>query len=67
MAVLDAWCEKVGRDPAAVERSVGLNLGSLDRIDEYAAAGVTEVTLGLDGPNYDMAPLRRLVAWRDQR
>ena len=31
------------------------------------AAGTRLFTVGLDGPRYDMGPLRDLVAWRDSR
>jgi hypothetical protein len=29
-------------------------------------AGVTHLMLGFNGPDYDLEPLRRLIAWRDE-
>ncbi len=65
MGILDDWCAKVGRSSSEVERSAGINQKLFDRLDEYEAAGLDELTLGMDGPNYDMGPARDLVAWRD--
>ena len=65
--LLDDWCRKVGRDPSEIERSV---LGSPDQIipnaDAYVEHGITHLLLGFGGPDYDLAPLRELVAWRDE-
>jgi probable F420-dependent oxidoreductase len=66
--VLDDWCARTGRDPAGIERS--LLRGARDGIDDpdaYVAEGITHIIVGLDGPDYDLAPLRDLVAWRDAR
>ncbi len=65
-AVLDAWCAKVGRDPAAIERSVLLTEpDEVARVDAYVANGITHIVIGADGPGAGLDPLRRLVAWRD--
>ncbi|MDQ3926491.1 MAG: hypothetical protein M3272_05840 [Actinomycetota bacterium] len=29
--------------------------------------GITHLMLGFTGPNYDLAPLKELIAWRDSR
>lgn len=61
MGVLDSWCERVGRDPAAIERTVGMNTpDELDRIDEFLEAGATHLILGTAHP-FDLEPVRRLV------
>ncbi|MEE8485696.1 MAG: LLM class F420-dependent oxidoreductase [Acidimicrobiia bacterium] len=65
--VLDAWCDKVGRDRSAVERSVGFDAKYVDRLDEYAAAGANEVTIGLNGPDFDMGLVREAIAWRNNK
>lgn len=64
--VLDGWCEKVGRDPKEIERSVLMNARNIPRADEYVERGITHLMLGFGGPDYDLEPLRELIAWRDE-
>ena len=64
--VLDEWCAKVGRDPAQIERSAQIFDDQLDRADDYLAAGITHLICHAPGPDYDLAPLRKLLAWRDR-
>jgi probable F420-dependent oxidoreductase len=76
-AVLDEWCEKVGRDPAEIERSAGVSPRPgrhPEDVGDYAAGaealhevGTRLFTVGLSGPDYDLGPVRDLVAWRDAR
>lgn len=69
-AVLEQWCEVEGRDPAEIERSTGIPRRALDEVDlgdEYAAVGVTFLTFGVSGPDYDMSFLDPWIAWRDSR
>lgn len=64
--VLDQWCARVGRDPAAIERTVFLTDPSeLDRLDDYLAAGVQHVILGSAAP-FDLGPLRTLLTAADR-
>jgi len=66
-AILDEWCVVEGRDPAAIERSAGVD-GSPDELaDPLLAAGTTFFTLGATGPHFDLGPLRDWVAWRNER
>ena len=66
--VLDDWCARVGRDPAAIERTVLLdNADKVRDLDRYVEEGITHLIFGADGPDYDLGPLRELVAWRDGR
>ena len=65
--VLDEWCEKEGTDPASIERSVGISPKRFDHADEYVDAGVGLFTVGVDGPDFDLAPVRELISWRDSR
>ncbi len=66
--VLDGWCEKVGRDPAEIERSLGgIDRGDLDRLDDYVDAGITHFIMEAGGPDYDLSLLPDLLAWRDRR
>jgi len=49
--VLDQWCEKVGRDPSSIERSVLANgQGELDQLDEFTAAGAQEIIVPAQAP-----------------
>ena len=65
--ILDEWCTEEGTDPAAIERSVGIEHDHVDRAEEWVDAGSTQFTVGLNGPDYDMTPVRKLLAWRDER
>lgn len=60
-AVLTDWCAKVGRDPAAIERTV-LIMGDeqLDRWREYVAAGAEHIIVGVERP-FDLGPVQRLM------
>lgn len=57
----------VGRDVSTIEISNELR----NRDEAYAngllEAGVTLFTLGISGPDYDLAPVKRWLAWRDAR
>jgi len=63
--VLDAWCEKVGRDPGEIERSIGVGSGTVKLGDEYVALGADEITVGITGPDLDLSDVERWIAWRD--
>jgi probable F420-dependent oxidoreductase len=64
--VLDEWCAKVGRDPSAIQRSPSINLGDLDTLDDYVAAGANFIIVRLASP-WDTKPYRQLVDWRDRQ
>ncbi|HSL00247.1 MAG TPA: LLM class F420-dependent oxidoreductase [Rubrobacteraceae bacterium] len=64
--ILDDWCKKVGRDPKEVERSVLINDPAHIRdAERYVENGITHLLFGARGPEYDLSPLRDLIAWRD--
>lgn len=64
--VLDNWCTEVGRDPAAIERTVSVNADDVNRnLDAFAEAGGTHMILGLGEP-WDFALVERLARWREQ-
>jgi probable F420-dependent oxidoreductase len=65
-SVLDDWCAKVGRDPSEIERSIGVSPKHLDQAQGWLDAGADEITLGLNGPDYDMAVVEDWLAWRDE-
>ena len=64
--ILDDWCEKVGRDPKEIERSISLRPNHIQYADSYVENGITHLLIGVGGPDYDLSPLRELVAWRDE-
>ena len=65
--VLDGWCEKVGRDPSEIERSVTVAPENLSRADEYVQNGLTFLVVRSTGPDYDLDPLQTLIEWRDAK
>src|SRR5689334_22228620 len=69
--VLDGHCADVGRDPSAIERSSGVPEGSEDAMlagaDALVGLGVTLLTIGVNGPDYDLTKAEALCRWRDRR
>ncbi|HUE32709.1 MAG TPA: LLM class F420-dependent oxidoreductase [Mycobacterium sp.] len=76
--VLAGHCAAVGRDPATIERSAGVEDNSGVRRGEatdglianaegLAALGVTLLTVGCNGPDYDLTAAEALCRWRDKR
>jgi hypothetical protein len=66
--VLDQWCAKVGRDPLEIERSSGVSPQSpATSAESLYEVGTRLFTYGVQGPTYDLGPLRELIAWRDER
>jgi probable F420-dependent oxidoreductase len=71
-AVLAEHCAAVSRDPDTIERSAGVQAGAgldalLAEADALASLGVTMLTVGANGPDYDLAPAEALCRWRDGR
>ena len=59
--VLNAWCERVGRDPAEIERTVLLrDREDLGRIAEYLDVGAQHLVLPVRAP-FDLSPIERLL------
>jgi probable F420-dependent oxidoreductase len=65
--VLDDWCARVGRNPAEIQRSTTIARlsGETRAPDEFLDAGFTDFVVSAQGPDWDLAPLRRALAWRD--
>ncbi len=69
-AILAQHCADVGRDPAEIERSVGVDprLGSPQEAGpKLVELGVTLFTVGVGGPDYDLGNLRTWIEWRDEQ
>jgi probable F420-dependent oxidoreductase len=66
-AILDDWCREVGRDPGAIERSVGAPKGNPDEVGPpLLEAGASLFTVGVSGPDYDLSELKIWLDWRDR-
>ncbi|OBA99634.1 LLM class F420-dependent oxidoreductase [Mycobacteriaceae bacterium 1482268.1] len=69
--VLARHCADVGRDPESIERSAGVSARGTDALlaeaDALAGLGVTLLTVGVNGPDYDLSEAEALCRWRDQR
>lgn len=70
-AVLGRHCEDLGRDPTTVERSSGVGGRDAETLvanaEALARLGVTLLTVGCGGPDYDLGPAEALIRWRDAR
>ena len=67
-AVLDEWCAKEGRDPGQIERSSEVGEGKPGRLGESLyALGTRLFTVAVNGPDYDLRPLRDWLTWRDEK
>ncbi len=64
--VLDEWCDRVGRKPAEIERTVLLDDDEVDQAEALLEAGATHLIVGLgfehpsDEP-FDLSSLERLL------
>lgn len=57
----------VGRDVSEIEVSNELRNRGEAEAESLLEAGVTLFTIGLSGPDYDLTPVKRWLAWRDAR
>jgi probable F420-dependent oxidoreductase len=48
--ILDTWCERLGRDPAAIERSVLIGADATDQLDAFLEAGAQHVMVSCKDP-----------------
>ncbi|AOS90265.1 LLM class F420-dependent oxidoreductase [Mycobacterium intracellulare] len=67
--VLARHCADVGRDPAGIERSAAVKNGGelLANAETLVGLGVTLLTVGCDGPGYDLSDAEALCKWRNNR
>ncbi|MFE5410754.1 LLM class F420-dependent oxidoreductase [Microbacterium sp. NPDC056569] len=73
IGVLHEWCAREGRDPADIELSTGYTVRGFGPLLEGTDAASRLYDLGfrlivpaIDGPDYDLAPVRALLEWRDR-
>jgi probable F420-dependent oxidoreductase len=72
LEALRGWCETEQRALSEIEMSVGIESDLLRRdldnhADGYLALGFTQITLGINGPDYDIEPVGDWLSWRDER
>ena len=68
--ILAQHCEAIGRDPATIERSAGVQARGdalLAEADALIELGVRQFTVGVTGPDYDLSSAEALCRWRDSR
>ena len=65
--MLDDWCARVGRDPRRSNAPPACSAkDAAASAESLHAVGTRLFTVGVGGPDYDLGPLRDLVAWRDR-
>lgn len=57
--VLDEWCQKAGRDPSEVERTVAIQPNEVDDWQAYRDANATHLIV-MTGNPYDLDPVAKL-------
>lgn len=62
--ILDTWCDEVGRDRSAVERTVCVGHEDFERYEEFLEAGATHLIM-MSGDPFDFANLEQLLSWAD--
>ncbi|WP_210480835.1 LLM class F420-dependent oxidoreductase [Naasia sp. SYSU D00948] len=70
LGILAEHADAVGRDVREIELSTGVPSDGRHGLDTAAldaqlALGVRLFTIGISGPDYDLAPVRSLLAWRE--
>ena len=66
LGVLAQHGADVGRDTSEIEVSTEIRQRSHDEADEQVALGASMFTIQINGPEYDLGPVRDWLAWRDQ-
>ena len=61
--VLDAWCERVGRNPADIERTVLVRPEDLEHAEAYAEAGADHLIV-MTGSPFDLDPVEKFLSSR---
>jgi probable F420-dependent oxidoreductase len=65
--VLEAHCADIGRDPAEIELSVGVQGKAADTGPALLELGISTFTIGVSGPDYDLSAVGDWVAWRNEQ
>ena len=65
LGILAAHGADVGRDVSEIEISTELGKRTVAQADEQRALGASLFTVGITGPEYDLALVQRWLDWRD--
>jgi len=67
VGILGQHCADVGRNPDEIEISIGVGADAAPEElgAQFREAGASLFTIGMGGPEPDLAPLRKWIAWRD--
>ena len=65
LGILGEHCDAVGRDINEIEISTELGTKDESYADEMRGLGASLFTVGIGGPDYDLADVKRWLAWRD--
>jgi probable F420-dependent oxidoreductase len=65
LGILAEHCETVGRDVGEIEISTELRGRTEADATEALELGTTLFTVGISGPEYDIATVEKWIAWRD--
>ncbi|MEO8744178.1 MAG: hypothetical protein ABI401_02565 [Candidatus Dormibacter sp.] len=63
-AILDQWCERVGRNPKEIERTANVGPTTPKLVEGWLAAGLQHFALRLAQP-FDTKAVERLIKVRD--
>jgi len=58
--VLNEWCAREGRNPADIERTVGISVDEVDQLEAYAEAGADHVIFMVGAP-FDLDPVSQAL------
>ena len=65
LGILAEHGKDVGRDTSEIEISTEIRRRTTGEADELVALGASLFTIQVTGPDYDLAPVRDWLAWRD--
>lgn len=65
--ILNEWCERVGRDPSEIERSVTVDAPfDRARVEAYVDQGFHHIIMRYVSPVFDLDAIHALVEWRNE-
>jgi alkanesulfonate monooxygenase SsuD/methylene tetrahydromethanopterin reductase-like flavin-dependent oxidoreductase (luciferase family) len=65
LGVLAEHCDAVGRDVSEIEISTEIRMRTEAEANEQVELGASMFSIGISGPDYGLAPVKKWLAWRD--